>query len=648
MGSTVKEDVLRLPDSAGVYKFYNADSELIYVGKAKNIKKRVSSYFNKTSGVNRKTLRLASEVNRIEYTISGSEFDALLLENNLIKQNQPKYNILLKDDKTFPYLVILKERFPRIIYTRKYIPEQGEYFGPYSSVVAMKNVLELVRKLYSIRTCNLILSENNIAQKKFKVCLEFHIGNCKGPCEGLQNEEVYREEIGQARNILKGSLSIVSQFFQNQMKQSAERLEFERAQTYKNKLDTLERFQTKSVVVNRELTDIDVLAIYSTEEYAYLSYLQIKEGAIIYSKALEVKKKLDETDEDLLSFAAVELREQARSENEVIFSNVPVELADSVENVIPKIGDKKKLVDLALKNALDIKRERELLREGKKSRQKEVLTILQKDLQLPSLPSVIECFDNSNFQGSFPVASMVRFVDGKPDKKNYRHFNIKTVVGSNDFASMKEIVGRRYKRILEENGPLPDLILVDGGKGQLSSAVEALKEVGVYGKAPIAGIAKRLEEIYFPDDPYPLHISKKSPGLMLLQQVRDEAHRFAITFHRQKRSKAEFRTELEEFDGVGKQTADKLLKHFKSVKKIKAASLEELEQVIGKKKAEQIFYVMQAQAAQTAGAATQASETPSTPDTAAPEINLLPEESPDTTTTPAGTEPASSIEPENS
>lgn len=586
MSSRVKDDVQRLPESAGVYKFYNAGDELIYVGKAKSIKKRVASYFNKTSGVNLKTIRLASEVNRIEYTLSGSEFDALLLENNLIKQNQPKYNILLKDDKTFPYICILKERFPRIIYTRKYIPEQGEYFGPYSSVVAMKNVLELVRKLYTIRTCNLLLSEQNIEQKKFKVCLEFHIGNCKGPCEGLQMEAAYSEEIEQARNILKGNVNFVHQFFQRQMKTASERLEFERAQYYKNKLDTLERFQSKSLVVNKDLTDIDVFTITSTEDYAYVNYLQIKEGSIIFSKSVELKKKLDEPDEELLALAAIELREQARSSNQIIFSNIELKIADEIDHVVPKIGDKKKLVSLSLKNALEIKREKELLREGKKSRQKEVLTILQKALQLPSLPEVIECFDNSNFQGSSPVASMVRFVDGKPDKKGYRHFNIKTVVGANDFASMKEIVGRRYKRIVEEGGRLPDFILVDGGKGQLSSACEALKEVGVYGQVPIAGIAKKLEEIYFPEDPIPLHINKKSPGLMLLQQVRDEAHRFAITFHRQKRSKAEFRTELDEFKGIGKQTIDRLLKEFKSVKKIKEASFEDLEKIVGRKKAE--------------------------------------------------------------
>lgn len=583
----LKEVVQRLPDSPGVYKFYNQDDVLIYIGKAKSIKKRVSSYFSKSSGINRKTLRLVSEIDKIDYTVSNTEFDALLLENNFIKQNQPKYNILLKDDKTFPYICILKERFPRIIYTRKYLPEQGEYFGPYSSVVAMKNVLELTRKLYSIRTCSLLLSEANIAHKKFKVCLEYHLGNCKGPCEDLYDEKSYREEIEQARHILKGNLNIVYQYFTDQMKIASANLEFERAQRYKEKLDTLERFQSKSLVVNRDLTDIDVFTITSTEEYAYVNYLQVKEGSIIYSKTVEVKKKLDEPDEELLSFSVWQLREQTNSDNKLIFTNIPIVVPeDDIENVVPKIGDKKKLLALSIKNALELKKEKEILREGKKSKQKEVLITLQKDLQLQTLPYIIECFDNSNFQGTTPVASMVRFVDGRPEKKGYRHFNIKTVEGPNDFASMKEIVWRRYKRILEESAQLPDLIVVDGGKGQLSSACEALKELNIYGQVPVIGIAKKLEEIYYPEDPLPLHINKKSQGLLLLQQIRDEAHRFAITFHRQKRSKGQLKTAIEGLEGIGEKTALKLLKHFKSVKKIKEAPFEEIENLIGKRKAE--------------------------------------------------------------
>lgn len=587
MTDALKEYIQLLPDSPGVYRYYDEDGKLIYVGKAKSIKKRVSSYFNKNAGVNRKTLRLVSEIRKIEYTVSGTEFDALLLENNLIKQNQPKYNILLKDDKTFPYLCVLKERFPRIIYTRKYLPEQGEYFGPYSSVVAMKSVLELLRKLYTIRTCNLVLSQSNIEQKKFKVCLEYHLGNCKAPCEGLQSEEDYVNDIQQARHILKGNLSIVERYFDQAMKEAASQMQFEKAQYFKEKLESLERFQSKSLVVNKALTDIDVITILSIEDYAYINYMIIIEGCIVYSKSVELRKKLDEPDDELLSLALLELRAQSNSQTKEIFSNIPIlTLPEEIENVVPKIGDKKKLIDLSLKNAQQLQHERELLRAEKKERKNEVLSILQRDMRLPSLPNIIECFDNSNFQGTSPVASMVRFVNGKPDKKGYRHFNIKTVTGPNDFASMKEIVSRRYSRLLEEASTLPDLIIVDGGKGQLSSACEALQELGLYGKIPIAGIAKRLEEIYYPDDPFPLLMSKKSPGLQLLQFIRDEAHRFAITFHRQKRSKNTFKTELDDIKGLGKETITKLLQAFKSIKKIKEASLEELEQVVGKSKAQ--------------------------------------------------------------
>ncbi|MBS1949610.1 MAG: excinuclease ABC subunit C [Bacteroidetes bacterium] len=589
----LKNTLATLPDSPGVYRYYNKEGILIYVGKAKSLKKRVSNYFSKQSQHNRKTEKLVSEIATIEFTLANSEFDALLLENNLIKQNQPKYNILLKDDKTFPYLCILKERFPRIIYTRKYIAKQGEYFGPYSSVVAMKNVLELIRQLYSIRTCNLLLSKENIEQKKFKVCLEFHIGNCKGPCEGLQDEASYLEDIAQARNVLKGNLSVVEETFVNRMNEAAEKMEFEKAALYKHKLELLEKFQSKSLVVNRKLTNIDVVTIASSETEAFLNYLQIKEGAIVFSKNIEVKKKLDESDQEILDLTVAELRQTYRSNNAEVYTNIELLLkSDDFENVVPQIGDKKKLVDLSLKNALYLKREKEIEKESRQSKKNEVLSILQENLRLVQFPKIIECFDNSNFQGTSPVASMVRFVDGKPDKKGYRHFNIKTVVGPDDFASMKEIVTRRYKRIMEEQGEFPSLIIVDGGKGQLSSGCEALKELGLYGKIPIVGIAKKLEEIYYPEDPLPLLISKKSPGLLLIQQIRDEAHRFAITFHRLKRSKNTFHTELENIPGIGKKTADKLLAHFKSVKKIKEASLEELVEVVGKSNAEKVKKVM--------------------------------------------------------
>lgn len=589
------ETILALPDSPGIYRYYNREGELIYVGKAKSLKKRVSSYFNKQSQYNRKTEKLVSEINKIEFTITTTEFDALLLENNFIKQNQPKYNILLKDDKTFPYLCILKERFPRIIYTRKYIPKQGEYFGPYTSVVSMKAVLELVRQLYSIRTCSLLLSQENIAQKKFKVCLEFHIGNCKGPCEGLQEEAAYSDEIIQARNILKGDLRAVENEFLRRMETSAAALEFEKAGLYKHKLELLEKFQTKSLVVNRKLTNIDVVTITSSEINAFVNYLQVKEGAIIFSKNIEIKKKLDEADEDILSLVVQELRSTYKSNYPEVFTNLALSVkSDEFENTVPQIGDKKKLVDMSLRNALYLKKEKEIGREEQKAKKNKVLHIMQENLRLLTYPKIIECFDNSNFQGTDPVASMVRFVDGKPDKKGYRHFNIKTVTGPDDFASMKEIVGRRYKRIMEEAGEYPQLIIVDGGKGQLSSACEALQELGLYGKIPIIGIAKKLEEIYYPQDPLPLMISKKSPALMLIQRIRDEAHRFAITFHRQKRSKSTFVTELENIPGIGKKTADKLLAHFKSWKKIQEASAEELTAVAGKGVAEKIKRVVSA------------------------------------------------------
>jgi excinuclease ABC subunit C len=585
----LKSIIATLPDSPGVYRYFNEEGEMIYVGKAKSLKKRVSSYFSKQIQDNRKTERLVSEIRNIEFTLANSEFDALLLENNLIKQNQPKYNILLKDDKTFPFLCIIKERFPRIIATRKFIPKHGEYFGPYSSVVSMKNILELVRQLYSIRTCNLVLSEDNIAQKKFKVCLEYHIGNCKGPCEGFQDERNYLDDIAQARNILKGDLSVVEETFATRMNEAASRMEFEKADEYKQKLALLGNFQSKSLVVNRKLTDTDVFTIVSSPTSAFINYLQVKEGAIIFSKNIEIKKKLDETDEDILNYAVAELRKTYRSNNPEVFTNIALSLkSDDFENIIPQIGDKKKLIEMSLKNSLFMKREREISKNVRKSKKTEVLAILQENLRLVHFPKIIECFDNSNFQGTSPVASMVRFVDGYPDKKGYRHFNIKTVIGPDDFASMKEIVSRRYSRLMEEQSEFPSLIIVDGGKGQLSSACEALKELGLYGKIPIVGIAKKLEEIYYPEDPLPLLISKKSPGLLLIQQIRDEAHRFAIEFHRLKRSKNTFVTELESIPGVGKKTTDKLLRHFKSVKKIKEASLEELIQLIGQKFAEKI------------------------------------------------------------
>ena len=575
----------RLPTNPGVYRFYDKKDKLIYVGKAKNIKKRVASYFTKTHGINRKTKKLSEEILAIEYTIANSEFDALLLENNLIKANQPKYNILLKDDKTFPYICIVQERFPRIISTRTYDPSKGEYFGPYTSVVAMKSVLDLIRKLYTIRTCKLKLSKSNIEAQKFKVCLEYHIGNCLGPCENKQKEEDYNQEIDQARSILKGNLSVVSKFFSERMKGAAGQLEFEQAQKFKNKLDLLNKFQIKSTVVNPKLTDVDVFSIVNSDSsLCIINYLQIKDGAIILARTVEQKKAEDESIEDVLGYVSSELRYRHNSANEIVFSNYEFLLDDNLLSIAPKIGDKRKLVELSLKNALEYKKEK-LLRAKPKREKNEVIERLQQDLRLSELPHHIECFDNSNLQGTNPVASMVCFKNGKPSKKDYRHFNIKTVVGLDDFASMKEVVGRRYKRSLDQAEDLPKLIVVDGGKGQLSSACDALRELGLYGSIPVVGIAKRLEEIYFPEDQYPVHIHKKSPALMLLQKLRDEAHRFAITFHRNQRSKNSFNTELEGIEGIGPKTTDLLLQEYKSVGKIKLASLKDLENLIGKSKA---------------------------------------------------------------
>lgn len=576
-----------LPNAPGVYKFFNKEEELIYVGKAKSLKKRVGSYFSKSHQLNRKTKKLISEIVSMEYTLANTEFDALLLENNLIKENQPKYNILLKDDKTYPYICIVNERLPRILSTRTFDPTYGEYFGPYSSVVAMKNVLDLLRKLYSIRTCKFNLSEKNILEGKFKVCLEYHIGNCKGPCENLQSKEDYDNEIEQARNILKGNLSVVRNYFKQQMLTASENLEFESAQKFKDKVDLLDKFQTRSTVVNPKLSELDVFSIVSEKQVAFVNYLQVKNGAIILAKTVEVKKKLEESDEDVLSLIAVELRDQHGSSNKEIISNIAITLEEDVNNVIPKIGDKKKLLDLSLKNAFEYKKDR--LKPSGKERKNETLLQLKMDLKLQEVPQQIECFDNSNLQGTNPVASMVCFKDGKPSKKDYRHFNIKTVEGPDDFASMKEIVHRRYRRLLNEDLPLPQLIVIDGGKGRLSSACEALRELDLYGKIPIVGIAKRLEEIYFPEDSIPIHISKKSPSLFLLQRIRDEAHRFAITFHRQKRSISSFNTELEAIKGVGKKTTDLLLKEYKSTRKIKALSKEELIEFLGQSKAELVY-----------------------------------------------------------
>ena len=583
-----RDDYLHLPEKPGIYKFLDEDNIIMYVGKAKSLKKRVSSYFTKTNLDNRKTYRLVSEIRQIEFVIVSSEFDALLLENNLIKENQPRYNILLKDDKSFPSICITNERFPRIYSTRRIDHSKGEYFGPYTSVKAMNGVLDLIRKLHKIRTCKYNLSEENIRKKKFKVCLEYHIGNCLGPCEGLQSEEDYLKDIDEAKKILKGKTGIVSRSYREKMQTAASEMKYELAQSFKEKLERLEMFQSRSLIVNQKITSTDVFTMTLSENQRsiFINYLKIENGAIVNSETLEVRKKIDEDNSEVFRFAIFDLRKKYGSDNPFILTNKEIESWENVEITAPKIGDKKKLVELSYRNALFFKKEKF----SKKSTQPEaILTSLQDDLKLTELPIHIECFDNSNIQGSNPVASMVCFKNGKPSKSDYRKFNIKTVKGPDDFASMKEVVRRHYSHLKREGMPFPNLIVIDGGKGQLSSACDALKDLGIYGEIPIIGIAKRLEEIYFPEDTIPIYISKKSPSLKLIQQLRDEAHRFAVTFHRQKRSKNSIASGLDTIKGIGENTRDKLMREYGSIKRLKQSSDKNLIQFIGKTKAELII-----------------------------------------------------------
>ncbi|MEN7546438.1 excinuclease ABC subunit UvrC [Rapidithrix thailandica] len=581
----------KLPKEPGVYKYLNEEDKIIYVGKAKALKNRVSSYFNKDSSLNRKTRKLVSEIRDIEYVVVDTEYDALLLENNLIKKLQPKYNILLKDDKTYPFICVTNEPFPRIFPTRNIQDKRHRYFGPYASVRIMHAILELFKDLYTLRTCQLSLTEKNIQEGKFKVCLEYHIKNCQGPCEGLQSEADYLEDIRQAVDILKGKISPVKQYFKEKMTHAAGQMDFENAQRYKEKLEALDKFQEKSLVTNPKITDTDVFTIISEENYAYINFIKIINGCINQTKSLEVKKKLGEEDVEILEQVIVDTREQYGKQSQRILTNI-----DSLEGIqfdvavvkLPKIGDLKKLVELSLKNVMYFKKDRQTARLSRQNanQKNQVLIQLKNDLNLTELPKHIECFDNSNIQGTNPVASMVCFKDGKPAKKEYRHFKIKTVVGPDDFASMHEVVTRRYKRLITEQKPLPDLIVIDGGKGQLNAAYRALQELGIRKDVPVVGIAKRLEEIYYPHDQLPLHIHKKSPALALLQHLRNEAHRFAITFHRDLRSKNSLNTQLEEIPGIGTSTVQKLLTEFKSVKKLKEAAPSEIEQLIGKHKAQ--------------------------------------------------------------
>jgi excinuclease ABC subunit C len=583
----IKDKLSRLPKSPGVYKFYDAE-KIIYIGKAKILRNRVSSYFNKSAQHSRKTKKLVSEIRDLEFVVVNTEFDALLLESNLIKTHQPKYNILLKDDKSYPFICVTNEPFPRVFATRQTRKATDRYFGPYAGVRNMNNVLLLVKKLYTVRSCTFFMDNETVADGKHKVCLEYHIKNCQGPCEALQSEEDYNRDIEQVIHILKGNLGEVKTYFKDKMQLAVSELDFEVAQVFKEKLERLESYQAKSLVANPNISDLDCFSIISDEDYAYINFLKIVNGSITQTHSVEVKKKLEEADEDILAQIIFDLRERFNSHAKRIISNVELpQLMEGVESHFPKIGDLRKIVELSLRNAMFYKKERLSTKVDQQVNRSKNYTLLQlkADLNLQDLPRHIECFDNSNIQGTNPVASMVCFKDGKPSKKDYRKYHIKTVIGPDDFKSMNEVVHRRYKRLIEEGSALPNLIVIDGGKGQLSSACDALKGLGIYGKIPIVGIAKRLEEIYYPEDSIPIHISKKSRSLVLLQQCRDEAHRFAINFHRNLRSAGSLTSELDEISGVGEKTVNTLLSDFRTVAKIKTASLEELENSIGKAKA---------------------------------------------------------------
>jgi len=587
------ENILKsLPDNPGVYQYFDDAGTIIYVGKAKNLKKRVSSYFTKEKHESGKVNVLVKKIADIKYIVVQSEFDALLLENNLIKEHQPRYNILLKDDKTFPWICVKKERFPRIFPTRNVIKDGSIYFGPYASVKMMNTLIDLIHQLFQLRNCNYNLTEENIISNKFKVCLEYHIGNCKGPCENFQNEEDYNSSITNISDILKGNLSNVQKQLKTLMKEYSESLQFEKAQIVKGKIELLEKFQSKSTIVNPAITNVDVFSVVSNENNGYVNYLKVIDGAIVQTHSIEIKKKLDESDEELLALSIVDFRERFGSGSKEIIIPIPLETPiPNVSFTIPQKGDKKQLLDLSVRNAryymMDKQKQKELVDPERHS--KRILAQMMKDLRLKETPVHIECFDNSNIQGAFPVAAMVVFTNAKPDKKQYRHFNIKTVEGPNDFASMEEVIFRRYKRMLDEKQSLPQLIIVDGGKGQLSSALKSLEKLELRGKISIIGIAKKLEEIYYPGDSLPLYLDKKSETLKVIQQMRDEAHRFGITHHRSKREKALITSQLTEIEGIGEKTIQTLLRKFKSVINIKKTPLDELQSVVGKDKGKIVF-----------------------------------------------------------
>jgi excinuclease ABC subunit C len=574
-----------IPHRPGVYQFWDVEGTLVYIGKAKDLRNRVGSYFNQDNQMNGKTRVLVSKIRKISFTIVDTEIDAWLLENSLIKKHQPRYNIMLKDDKTYPWIIIKKEPFPRVYWTRNRVKDGSTYFGPYASVGMMQTILDLIKETYPLRTCTLPLTQPNIQAGKFKVCLEYQIGNCKGPCQAYQSEEDYNRNIEEIKEILNGKIGNVIREVKQVIKNAVADLNFELAHQYQRKALVLEKYQSKSTVVSSSITNVDVVSIASDERYAFVNFLKIMNGSIIQAQTIEIKKKLDETDEELLTLAISEFRTKFNSTSKEVIIPFEITLEDpELRFTVPKLGEKKSLLELSQKNVLFFKKEK--LNQYEKLnpdlRSDRILNQMQKDLRLTKLPHHIECFDNSNFQGKYPVSAIVVFRDAKPSKKDYRHFNVKTVEGPNDFATMEEAVYRRYKRMLEEEQPLPQLIIIDGGKGQLSSAMTSLKKLGIEKQVTVIGIAKRLEELYYPGDSFPLYLDKKSETLKVIQQLRDEAHRFGITFHRKKRDQGTLKTELEGIPGIGKTTADKLLRHFKSVKRIKEAEEQELATVLNK------------------------------------------------------------------
>lgn len=584
----IKSIISVLPESPGVYLYYNANDEIIYIGKAKNLKKRVSSYFFREAYENNKLRVLVSKIVRIEYIVVNTESDALLLENSLVKKHQPRYNVMLKDDKTYPWICVKNEFFPRVFYTRNLVNDGSKYFGPYTSVYMVKVLLDLVKQLYPLRNCNLLLTADNIKKNKFKVCLEYHLGNCKAPCIGLQSVEEYDRTIENIHLILKGNISELIHYLSKLMKESAQEFRFEDAQIIKDKIEILEKYKSKSAVVSSSLSNIDVFSILDEDNSAYVNFLRLVEGQIVQAHTIELKKKLQETVSDLLILAIVELRERFSSNSKEIIVPFHVDLPwPEIRITVPQKGEKKTLLELSERNVKYYRLERQKNADRKKEKHsgKRILEIVKKDLNLPVLPEHIECFDNSNIQGTNPVAACVVFKNGKPCTKEYRHFNIKTVDGPNDFASMEEVVFRRYKRMIDENKALPQLIVIDGGKGQLSSATKSLKKLGVLKNVSIIGIAKKLDEIYYPNDSVPLYLDKNSESLKLIQHLRNEAHRFGINFHRQKRSGNFIKSELENIPGVGEKTIELLLKKFKTVKRIKQLSQDELSSELGQTKA---------------------------------------------------------------